>query len=258
MAQQATEFLDFESAAKRLPENQYWIEQLIPRLKAVANIPDSAKVLDLGAAQGQIVIALEKMGYQAFGIEPISKAREIAQELAKREGTNPAAVVEGMAEKIPFSDESFHLVTASQLMEHAADPYAVCLEANRILVPGGIFVFTIQNRLHPRSHEIAWFPFFNWYPTLLRHKIMFWAVENYPALVGHTKTPGVHAFTPWGIRKMLREIGFAEVYDRWDLQRPEERKGWQLMALRAIKFHPLMKLAADILILGGTFAGIKA
>lgn len=47
--------------------------------------------------------------------------------------------------RLPFADESFHLVTANMVVEHLDDPPRVLQEVKRVLRPGGAFLFHTPN-----------------------------------------------------------------------------------------------------------------
>src|SRR6185369_4369335 len=53
---------------------------------------------------------------------------------------------------LPFRDASFTIVSANMVMEHIADPAATLREMQRVLAPGGIFLFHTTNR---RFYQIA-------------------------------------------------------------------------------------------------------
>jgi ubiquinone/menaquinone biosynthesis C-methylase UbiE len=57
-----------------------------------------------------------------------------------------AARVCGIADALPFSDESFNLVTANMVVEHLDNPVVQFAEINRVLKPNGIFVFHTVNK----------------------------------------------------------------------------------------------------------------
>src|ERR671925_476459 len=50
---------------------------------------------------------------------------------------NPAAELEGAAERLPVADASFDLVLCTQVLEHAADPAQAARELARVTAPGG-------------------------------------------------------------------------------------------------------------------------
>ena len=220
---------------------------LLARLRRRLELREGARVLEIGAAQGTYLTALERLGFEAKGIEPWEPAIENSRELAKHTGIQPD-IVHGQGEDLSaFEDESFDLVLAISVMEHVDDPLAVCREVRRVLKPGGGFYFFTGSRLHPRQVEIARFPLFPWYPTRVQRRIMRWAVEKRPELVGYTEKPAIHWFTPWGTRKMLREAGFREAYERWDLADPDEMRSTKArLGTIAVQRVPGMRLVGAV------------
>lgn len=48
-------------------------------------------------------------------------------------------------ERLPFRSESFSLITANMVVEHVLNPSRLLSEINRVLVPGGLFLFHTPN-----------------------------------------------------------------------------------------------------------------
>jgi SAM-dependent methyltransferase len=218
---------------------------LLARLRRRLQIPDGARVLEIGAAQGTYLTALSRLGFQAQGVEPWEPAIETSAELSKRTGVQ-TDIAPGRGEQLPFEADTFDLVLAISVMEHVDDPMAVFREARRVLKPGGGFYFYTGSRLHPRQVEIAGFPLFPWYPTRVQRRIMRWAVEKRPHLVGHTQKPAVHWYTPWGTRRMLRKAGFSEAVERWDLVDPDELTGRKRLGAIAVQRVPGVRLVGAV------------
>lgn len=77
-------------------------------------------MLDIGAAQGANLIALSEMGHRPFCIELWESALVVAQQLAAKE-RRAISIQKGMAEAIPFADESFDVAMAPSVIEHVED-----------------------------------------------------------------------------------------------------------------------------------------
>ena len=59
------------------------------------------------------------------------------------------ARVRGDLHRLPFADASFDVVTANMVVEHLSDPMALVVEVQRVLAPGGAFIFHTPNLAHP-------------------------------------------------------------------------------------------------------------
>lgn len=165
------------------------------RIKGFTNLQKGAKVLEIGAAQGLSIIAFEELGYECSGIEPWEDALEVSKQLAKNLNMK-IDIRKGIAEKLPFADNSFDAVIADSVMEHVKDVECVMSEVFRVLKKGGAFYFSTASAMCPKQGEIRFFPFFSWYPQRLKVKIMNFAVKKKPSLVGYTEAPAINWFTP--------------------------------------------------------------
>lgn len=252
----ATEGLGVEEADRLFPETQAWVDSILARLRPHLTATAPLRVLDVGAAQGRTVIALQQRGHQAVGVEPWAEAIAASRALAERHGTT-VEIREGAAEQLPFGDQEFDLVIAMSVLEHVDDLPQTLREVFRVLRPGGIFWFATASSLSPRQDEIAGFPLFGWYPLPLKRRIMAWAATQKPALVGHTEKPAVNWFTPWSTRRELRAAGFDQVWDRWELRVPDDGSGPSRTAALAAKRFPLLRIAGDVVVPGCSYAARK-
>jgi SAM-dependent methyltransferase len=77
-----------------------------------------------------------------------------------REGPLSRPTVIGSAEALPFDDQSFDVVLATQLLEHVPDPRVALREAVRVLRIGGRIVLTVPGvwPTHEAPHDYWRFP----------------------------------------------------------------------------------------------------
>jgi SAM-dependent methyltransferase len=102
-----------------------------------AEVGEGARWLDLGCAYGFLVEEARAAGFRACGLDAshfaVAQARAHAPGVAGR-------LVAGHAERLPFGDARFDVVTAFDLLEHVPEPVEVIREAARVLRPGGLFL----------------------------------------------------------------------------------------------------------------------
>ena len=98
------------------------------------------KLLDIGTSGGTFLEKANAHKWDAYGIEPF----EEDVKLCKSKGLN---VINGVAESLPFDDNTFEVVHASHVFEHLDDPLIAAIEAYRVLKPGGIIFIEVPNQL---------------------------------------------------------------------------------------------------------------
>ena len=252
----ATEQQSLDQILQGLVRQKQWAEMIFARLSGVRTIPDCARVLDVGAGTGGFLVACTQLGHRCEGVEPWEEARLNAKKLSEHLPM-PINVVDGTAESIPYCSDSFDVVHASSVIEHVLDVERAFKEIYRVLKSGGVFWFNTASSMCPMQREIQGFPLFGWYPDSLKRRIMSWASEAKPHLVGYTKTPAINWFTSKKASNLLRRTGFNQVYDRWELRREYEGGKAYGLALRLIRSSRLSKALANIVVPDCAFAAIK-
>lgn len=125
---------------KRMEEEYWWHvgrRYLIRRtLEHYLGERGSIDILDVGCGSGRNLKLLEQFG-TVHGVEPEGPGLEVC----RAEGlTN---VVAGLADAVPFEDESFDLVTSLDVLEHLDDDEAGLREIHRVLRPNGFALITV-------------------------------------------------------------------------------------------------------------------
>lgn len=134
------------NAAYRYYKSSEWeaIRSYLPKEKG--------KALDIGAGRGISSYALAMDGWSVQALEPDNSMlvgtgaiRTLAWETDL-----DISVEENTGETLSFKDNSFDLVFSRQVLHHANNLKYFCLEASRVLKPGGLF---IAIREHVISNE---------------------------------------------------------------------------------------------------------
>ena len=103
-----------------------FLETITQSLNSEAQSP---KILDVGCGTGGNLEMLKRFG-AAEGVDVSDDALEFCQ-------SKGLTVHKGLAEELPFADESFDVVTALDVIEHLDDDIAGLREMFRILKKGG-------------------------------------------------------------------------------------------------------------------------
>ena len=103
-------------------------------------------LLDLGYGNGGFVAKMQRLGWDAQGLEVDAAAVNVAREA----GLN---VTQGRLEDAGFADAQFHAVTMNHVIEHLHDVPGTLAECFRILKPGGTLWIATPN-LNSRGHAV--------------------------------------------------------------------------------------------------------
>lgn len=104
--------------------------------------PDRKKLLDVGCGNGWSTHLLARRGFDACGID-------LSPSQFEPPATDRCKLVYGSALQIPFTDDTFDVVTTHACLEHVTDPRQALVEMSRVCKPGGIVTIVGPNLISP-------------------------------------------------------------------------------------------------------------
>lgn len=121
------------AAAARIPLVKHWAGLTVRFVPA-----GKGRLLDVGCGNGEFLLMMSKLGWDARGIEP----DDISASIARRAGLK---VYNGSVESAELEPESFDAITMNHVIEHLADPVETVKKLSVALKPGGLFVSVSPN-----------------------------------------------------------------------------------------------------------------
>jgi ubiquinone/menaquinone biosynthesis C-methylase UbiE len=119
-----------------------WQRLVLPRLHGHA-------LLELGCGLGDLLADMSEAGYLCHAVEHSPQMVKAAREtLQRRKLDKRATVIQGSAQHLPFSNESFDTVVSTFPSEYIYDPDTIA-EVVRVLRPGGRFIVVEGANLLP-------------------------------------------------------------------------------------------------------------
>ena len=106
-------------------------------------------VLELGCGLGDLLADMSETGFMCYAVESSPQMVKATREtLRRRELDKTATVIQGSAQHLPFSNDSFDTVVSTFPSEYIYDPDTVA-EVERVLRPGGRFIVVEGANLLP-------------------------------------------------------------------------------------------------------------
>ncbi len=96
------------------------------RYAGLGGLKPGQKLLDLGSADGALVVVSRRRGLDAHGLDVADN-------------------VDFESDRLPHGDGVFDVVTAVSLIEHLRSPTCMLREALRVLKPGGVLILVTPN-----------------------------------------------------------------------------------------------------------------
>jgi SAM-dependent methyltransferase len=129
---------EYASLYKTLYENHWWWrsrEALLLYVIRGLSLSSTVKILDVGCGDGLFFEQLTAFG-DVYGVEPDTQ-------IISPEGKFTERIYPGNISDAPFSDNSFGLILACDVIEHIDDDISVLEKMYSLLSPGGILVLTV-------------------------------------------------------------------------------------------------------------------
>ena len=171
---------------------------------------EGLKILDLGAGTASVAISLAQNCSRITSIVGIDLSPEmmrLGRERIEKVGLASRISLEfADAQKLPFSDESFHAVTAGFALRNMPDFMAVLTESYRILLPRGKMIILELSR--PENPLVALVHMF-----YLRCIIPLWGLIFSRDFRAYQYLAHTGMAFPSGVRfvRIIRQLGFKNV-----------------------------------------------
>ncbi|MDO8688963.1 MAG: methyltransferase domain-containing protein [Dehalococcoidia bacterium] len=186
---------------------------------------EGKRLLDVGCGIGAYLEQFQRFTPHVYGVEVdmerLTRAREKAQ-----------AVLQAVAEQLPFRTGSFDVVFLHEVLEHVQDDAQSLREACRVTRKGGRLVIYVPNRLYPmethgfflgKRYIFRLAPFINYLPNPIRRRLV----------------PHARCYLARDLRRImtglpLRRVHWSYVYPGFDSI--ASRRPWLGSLLRAVTY----------------------
>jgi len=168
-------------------------------------------VLDVGCGQGIDLVEYAAAGARATGIDLTPRHVELASSHVEALDL-PARVMHGDAERLPFGEGEFDVVSSNGVLHHTPDMPAALREIRRVLRPGGTARIIVYNRSS----------FHYWLSQVLMRGILGRELLEQGSMEGVLShgvertsidaRPLVRVYSPRQLRRMLADAGFLDVH----------------------------------------------
>lgn len=140
-----------------------WLKRLLPYLVNYYGL-QGKRILDVGCGTGELTVRMNLLGFETMGIDVHGRALDLAKILAVENGLPETTFVENNAERLPFAENSFDIVTMFSVLEHVDDQMLInsLLPELKRICRGLVYVL-VPNRLkvsddHTGLRFVSWMP----------------------------------------------------------------------------------------------------
>ena len=164
-----------------------------------ASIGPADAVLEVGCGTAALASAIARRGASVVATDVSLRWLVLARKRLAEESANHVELLACAAEALPFTDESFAIVAASDVIEHVESPERFVAECARVLRPDGLLFLATPNR----------------YSLGLEPHVRLWGVgflprrlaEPYVQTLRHTSYSHVRLLSARSLARLLRERG---------------------------------------------------
>lgn len=118
------------------------LEGLIAWMNSIQKVEVDAKILDIGAGLGKNMIALDKKGYDIYGIEPSQAFYERA---INKMGVCKERLKLTSVEDCEFDEKSFDVILITAVLEHLYEPAEIIIKIMKWLKPNGLVLIKVPS-----------------------------------------------------------------------------------------------------------------
>ena len=131
--------VDYKAYANYIGDEDVIVRSMLRRMEKVEKYAASkGAVLDVGCATGFSLVAAQKLGWEAYGLE----YSDFCVNYARSRGLN---VEQGSLDTYRGVDETFDAITMWDYLEHSPDPRKDLTRCRNLLKKGGVLVLSIPN-----------------------------------------------------------------------------------------------------------------
>jgi len=135
------------------------LQILVRKMLSKLRLPEKSKILDIGGATGrnlQFYFNDCNKNFEFFIVDISDEALRVAETKGFK-----TFCLDIETAQLPFSDNTFDIIIAQELIEHLYNPEMLVKEVSRTLKGGGFFLLTTPNivSLHDRLRQGVYLPF---------------------------------------------------------------------------------------------------
>jgi S-adenosylmethionine-dependent methyltransferase len=104
-------------------------------------------ILDVGAGQGQLALALAAQGHRVHLTDISADMLQLAQQQALEQGADNVSFAQvGLAELVATHQQQYQLVLCHAMLEWLAQPELAIAQLRKLLLPGGVLSLMFYNK----------------------------------------------------------------------------------------------------------------